>query len=640
VDQFKEPAENFSSGDEDKNEREINTMTTAASAALRPPPAFEVDNGAGATNAPRWKQWYLKLVNYLKAANIKDTPIQVATFLNVAGDSIWDIYHCSATMKTTDTLAQINAIIEAHFAPAKNLDLSTIDFRKMSQHASEGVDAFVVRLRQAAVPCEFGDGPAVEREIRLQLAIGTNSERVREKARAAETSLKDLVAAAKGEESSTSGHVPKQIQFDNCLIKSEPSVFQVSSRSDRGEFRRQTQARFESPRRSRDSSSESEKCQNCGYDWPHAGRCPAEGRSCNKCGRSNHFEKVCKSSRKSSFNQKIHQVATTTSGDDLSTSSERNDIESGRINSNDVPFRYTKEEYESYNCFSVTTSNIECPRIQVEILSTKIDMAIDTQASVNAISYPTYLEMRIKPKLVRCDTPTWSYDGRTPIESAGQFTALVSVARLSEIKSEEAVFIVLKGVRDNLLGYRTCVNLDLVSITNSLNEDELNRKSCNVPVQSTEELLELVDEHSRFVLTEQSPSTSAGNCLRILDYWFSSCGIPRVTKSQKDSPFTSKEFAKPGAPWVNRLIEKFNTAMGRWWVRDSNLFIRDKVLIDWPELDERSARKSKTLGIEPIGINDLNQLSLSKIMVDMPAPQVLPIRERKQPDRFSHDNYK
>ena len=34
----------------------------------------------------------------------------------------------------------------------------------------------------------------------------------------------------------------------------------------------------------------------CGRSWPHRnGECPAKGKICTKCGKPNHFAKVCKS---------------------------------------------------------------------------------------------------------------------------------------------------------------------------------------------------------------------------------------------------------------------------------------------------------------------------------------------------------
>ena len=43
------------------------------------------------------------------------------------------------------------------------------------------------------------------------------------------------------------------------------------------------------------SSANSKECRNCGLKWPHKnGPCPAKGRTCNKCGKPNHFARVCR----------------------------------------------------------------------------------------------------------------------------------------------------------------------------------------------------------------------------------------------------------------------------------------------------------------------------------------------------------
>ena len=35
-------------------------------------------------------------------------------------------------------------------------------------------------------------------------------------------------------------------------------------------------------------------CRKCGKTWPHKqGPCPAQGQTCNKCGKQNHFAKMC-----------------------------------------------------------------------------------------------------------------------------------------------------------------------------------------------------------------------------------------------------------------------------------------------------------------------------------------------------------
>ena len=40
------------------------------------------------------------------------------------------------------------------------------------------------------------------------------------------------------------------------------------------------------------------QCRNCGKEWPHENNpCPAPGKECRKCGKLNHFAKLCRSSK-------------------------------------------------------------------------------------------------------------------------------------------------------------------------------------------------------------------------------------------------------------------------------------------------------------------------------------------------------
>ena len=40
------------------------------------------------------------------------------------------------------------------------------------------------------------------------------------------------------------------------------------------------------------------QCRNCGKEWPHeTNPCPARSEECRKCGKLNHFAKLCRSSK-------------------------------------------------------------------------------------------------------------------------------------------------------------------------------------------------------------------------------------------------------------------------------------------------------------------------------------------------------
>ena len=70
-----------------------------------------------------------------------------------------------------------------------------MSFRHTKQLTDEGIDTFIQRLRQAADACYYGD--TLERELRIQVAIGCKHEEVREIAMNTPLILADLTAFAK-----------------------------------------------------------------------------------------------------------------------------------------------------------------------------------------------------------------------------------------------------------------------------------------------------------------------------------------------------------------------------------------------------------------------------------------------------------
>jgi hypothetical protein len=88
-----------------------------------------------------------------------------------------------------------------------------------------------------------------------------------------------------------------------------------------------------------------------------------------------------------------------------------------------------KLESDAYNIFAVTKGDISCPRIN--ILGSCIEVGIDTQASINALSKETYEKMAIKPELNKDDSVVYSFDGNKPLKSLGKFTTTVRANNMS-----------------------------------------------------------------------------------------------------------------------------------------------------------------------------------------------------------------
>ena len=105
---------------------------------------------------------------FLVASGVKDGAQKKAVLLFVAGSEVRRIYS-TLDPKDADDYDEVIKKLKAHFTPLKNLDYETFAFSQMSQRDGESLDEFVVRLRVAAVRCEF---TATDSEIKRQIIIG------------------------------------------------------------------------------------------------------------------------------------------------------------------------------------------------------------------------------------------------------------------------------------------------------------------------------------------------------------------------------------------------------------------------------------------------------------------------------------
>ncbi|XP_051992411.1 uncharacterized protein K02A2.6-like [Xyrauchen texanus] len=94
----------------------------------------------------------------------------------------------------------------------------------------------------------------------------------------------------------------------------------------------------------------------------------------------------------------------------------------------------------------------------------KIQVMLDSGATVNIIDETTYHRLRHKPSLTKCTVPIFPYGSSTPLPTLGEFTSLVE----SKSRFTNATFQVLQGSNGSLLGYDTVSKLGLIKVANTL----------------------------------------------------------------------------------------------------------------------------------------------------------------------------
>lgn len=241
---------------------------------LKAPDPLKMDGNM----SENYRRWVQRLELYLTATGIsaKDESIQIATFLHVIGPEALEVYNTFKFDRPEDAqkLDNVKAKFKAYCNPRKNITHERHCFFIRTQNETETIDQYVTELRTKASTCEFGD--LCDSLIRDRLVCGVRNKTVKDRLlRDADLSLQKAIDICRASEVS-------QIHL-KTLNDENPQVHVVKQRKP---------AQHGTKQKTQDTQQKL-SCQKCGYKHP-PNKCPAEGETCNKCFKLNHFAKMCR----------------------------------------------------------------------------------------------------------------------------------------------------------------------------------------------------------------------------------------------------------------------------------------------------------------------------------------------------------
>ena len=316
-------------------------------AALPDFPAFDI-NCEPTSLGISWKKWSSRLENLFVALDIKDEARKKALLLHYGGEQLSDIF---ATLEEeADVSYKLTKVkLDAYFEPKVNLTYETYNFRMLCQEEGESIDKFVTRLRESAARCKFHDP---SREIKDQVVQKCNSDKLRRRALREDPSLDSLLKCARAMELSDAQAAVMEGDKAKIDRVRKPGKYSGANKSESEG----------SQKKKGESKRESDKlCYSCGESFPHKGgkkNCPAFGVKCDRCGKHNHLEKLCKK-------KKIEAV------------------EEESSDSDDDSYTWAVREDESIN--KVKRKKVET-RTTIYINDIPITEQIDSGADVNTIT--------------------------------------------------------------------------------------------------------------------------------------------------------------------------------------------------------------------------------------------------------------
>ncbi|UYV83716.1 K02A2.6-like [Cordylochernes scorpioides] len=248
---------------------------------IKPPAEFVPYNGE-----KKWETWREAFEIFSIAADLESMPLvrQRAILKHILGEKTVSIYK---TFRVTEneaypSIKEMLDMFSKHFKPFKNIIQIRNKFFTSVQKEGQGITEFVTELKQLAQECEFEE--LAESLIRDRFIIGMIDQEVKKKL------LEDPQLT-----------LPKAISVATIA---ESVCVQIASWEEKQamieKINKNTweknRSRVEKAKAGPSIASTRNECKWCGQQHRY-GNCPAYRKTCNACGKLNHFAAVCRTRR-------------------------------------------------------------------------------------------------------------------------------------------------------------------------------------------------------------------------------------------------------------------------------------------------------------------------------------------------------
>lgn len=394
--------------------------------------------------AENWRVFRANFEIFATAIEItkKGEAVKVAIFLNAIGPDAVEVYN--SLNLAEEVKASYEAVIQAFddfCKPKTNEVYEAFLFYNRFQGKEEPFDTFYMDIKKLIRTCGFGASET--RMLRDRIVHGIADKQLQKKMLETEpldcakaVSMAKAAEAARRQVNEMQRHSTHTSTVDALTVERrerETNKGHSAKQNERNGHEQRRQRNRRGERRSGDEQSSS-KCKYC--DLSHsAGKCPAYGQKCKKCGKNNHYAVVC-------HTKTVRMISETPETWFVNAVSQR---------------ALTHAHIAKWNEKSQWWQT-------VKVNDVSIDCKLDTGAEVNIL--PIKLVERMKNvKWMQHEAILEAYGGFR-LDSVGKIEAVTIVK--NTITTLE--FVVVKSDSTPLLGAAACEELNLVKRVHALND--------------------------------------------------------------------------------------------------------------------------------------------------------------------------
>lgn len=430
---------------------------------LGPKPFDFKDEGNCAVD---WQNWLRSFEIFASANQIESAILKRDWLLHHAGPKVQNIYfnlpedteeekskRCGPLITgfvpfEKDPYTETVFKLQNFFAPKRNLSYERHIFRKMKQAKNERIDSFVMKLRAQAVRCEFEAN--TDDNIKDQITTGCESNTLRRKIlERGDDNLDTIMKIARVTEA-----VAEQ-QKEFVHRSDDSSKIDDNENTEKADVCRIDNRKIMGNRNNFNKTNSNIECARCGWKGHRASddKCPAKGKTCTKCGKSNHFARKCRT--------KSNQYPD--SNDSLGPPA--------KMKRENQPVQIIEpSQYKDYEDVFCDTTTDEANKIWCKVGGIEVKVVVDSGSKYNIVDRDTWTELKAKNvqttlRQKEVDIGFVAYGGH-PLKFLGMFEAIIQVAD----KQMSAKFYVANEFGKLLLGFETAMALNVLKIGHEINK--------------------------------------------------------------------------------------------------------------------------------------------------------------------------